>query len=392
MKDCMNRETRRKLRMKLQLFASNKMKGLVEQRADLVDEMNNLLEAAKVENRAMSEEEETKFNDIEKQINSIDATIDAENRAESIRKAKNVFTNDALNETIEEIEERAFDSFLRGVVEERADASLTQGANGSVVPKTIANRIIQAVKDRVDFLKYADVVYINGTLSIPVYTDVNEAQYIDEDSGSETKSGAFTTIDLTGYVIEAISAVSKKMITNVDFDLVGFVVEQIVRKLVEKLEKEFINGTAGKITGVLSTTNTIAAASATAVTYDELVKTKHKLKQAFQKNGVWLMHPDTYTALCLLKDANNQPYFKDDDYKILNRPVLVSDGMPQLATGQKAIIFGDLSGYTIKIAKTIEVNILNELFARKNAIGVQGLVEVDAKISDSQKIVALLMA
>lgn len=391
MKHGMNRELRRSLKMKLQFFASN-LKGLQEQRAELVEEMNKILEGAKVENRAMSEEEETKFNDIEKSIQSIDATIAAENRAENLRKVKNVLTDDALNKTTEEIEERSFDSFLRGIVEERADASLTQGSNGSVVPKTIANRIIQAVKDRVDFLKYSDVVYINGTLSIPVYTDANEAQYIDEDTGGDTKSGAFTSIDLTGFVIEAISAVSKKMITNVDFDLVSFVVEQIVRKLVEKLEKEFINGTAGKITGVLATTNTIAAASATVVTYDELVKTKHKLKQAFQKNGVWLMHPDTYTALCLLKDGNNQPYFKDDEYKILNRPVMVSDEMPKLETGKKAIIFGDLSGYTIKIAKTIEVNILNELFARKNAIGVQGLVEVDAKISDVQKIVALLMA
>lgn len=386
-----NRETRRKLKMSLQFFASNK-KGLVEQRAELVEEMETLLNDSKVENRAMSEEEETKFNEIENKIKSIDTTIDMENRAGNLKKIKNVLTDEKLNKTTEELEERAFDSFLRGVVEERADASMTQGSNGAVVPKTIANRIIQAVKDSVDFLKYANVVYINGTLALPVYTDANEAQYIDEDNGGDAKTGAFTTIDLTGYVIEAIAAVSKKMVTNVDFDLVSFVVEQIVRRIIEKLEKEFINGTAGKITGVLSITNTISAASATTVTYDELVKTKHKVKQAFQKNGVWIMHPDTYTALCLLKDGNNQPYFKDDEYKILNRPVMVSDAMPQLATGKKAILFGDLSGYTIKMAKTIEVNILNELFARKNAIGVQGLVEVDAKISDVQKIVALLMA
>lgn len=385
----MNRETRRNLKMNLQFFAS---KALVEQRAELVEEMEGLLSSSKVENRAMSDEEETKFNDIEKKIKAIDSTIEIENRAFELKKVKNVLTDDKLVQTEAEMEERAFDNFLRGVMEERADASMLQGSNGSVVPKTIANRIIQAVKDRVDFLKYADVIYINGTLALPVYTDANEAQYIDEDNGGDTKTGAFTTIDLTGYVIEAIAAVSKKMTTNVDFDLVSFVVEQIVRRLIEKLEKEFINGTTGKITGVLSTTNTINAASATVVTYDELVKTKHKVKQIFQNKGVWIMHPDTYTTLCLLKDGNQQPYFKDDDYKILNRPVMVSDQMPTLATGKKAIIFGDLSGYTIKMAKNIEVNILNELFARKNAIGVQGLVEVDAKISDSQKIVALLMA
>lgn len=391
MKKGMNREFKRGMKMRLQFFASN-LKGLQEQRAELVEEMNKILEKAKLEERAMLEDESTNFTEIEGKIQAIDNTIKAEERAEQLRKAKNAMTNDTLVKTTEELEQRAFDSFLRGNIEERADASLVQGSNGSVVPKTIADRIIQAVKDRVDFLKYSDVVYINGTLAIPVYTDSNEAEYITEDNGSDAKTGAFTTIDLAGYVIEAISIVSKKMVTNVDFDLVGFVVEQIVRKLVDKLEKEFINGTASKITGIISTTNVITAASATVVTYDELVKTKHKLKQVFQNSGVWLMHPDTYTALCLLKDGNSQPYFKDDDYKILNRPVMVSDEMPSITTGKKAIIFADLSGYTIKIAKNIEVNILNELFARKNAIGVQGLVEVDAKINDTQKIVALEMA
>lgn len=391
MKNEFNRATRRSMKMNIQFFAS-KTKGLVEQRAELVEELDKLLGDAKIENRAMSEEESTRFTEIENQIKSIDTTIEAENRATAIRNSKNVLTNEALNKSEEELEERAFDCFLRGIVEERADASMTQGANGSVVPRSIANRIIQAVKDRVDFLKLADVIYINGTIALPIYTDTNEAEYIDENDGSDTKSGVFTAVDLTGYVIEAIAAVSKKMITNVDFDLVGFVVEQIVRRIVEKLEKEFIVGTAGKITGVLSTTNVITAAAASAITYDEIVKTKHKLKQAFQNKGVWIMHPDTYTDLCLLKDGNQQPYFKDDDYKILNRQVLVSDAMPKVATGAKAILFADLSGYTIKMAKTIEINILNELFARKNAIGVQGLVEVDAKISDEQKIVALVMA
>lgn len=367
------------------------LKKLLEQRAELIEEMNSILNSAKVEERAMSEEENTKFAEVESKINAINTTIEAEERAEKLRSAKNVHKEDQTA-TVEELEERAFDSFLRGVVEERADASLLQGSNGSVVPKTISNRIIQAVKDKVDFLKYADVVYCNGTLSIPVYTDANEAAYIDEDTGSDAKTGAFTTIDLAGYVIEAISVVSKKMITNVDFDLVSFVVEQIVKKLVFKLEKEFINGTTGKITGVLSaTTNGLTTASGTAITYDELVTLKHSIKKSYRDNGVWIMNDSTYTTLCKLKDGNNQPYFKDDEYKILNCDVLVSDNMPSVALGAKAIVFADLTGYTIKIAKNMEVNILNELFARKNAVGVQGLIEVDAKVTDSQKISVLTM-
>lgn len=369
------------------------LKALYESKNEKINAMDNILSKMETENRAeMAAEEIVEFDKLESEVRAIEDTIV---RAEKRRDLTlNVVTDEKKEELrAEEVEERAFDSFLRGTItENRADGYLTQGNNGSVVPKTIANRIITAVKDQVDFMKYANVIFVNGTLAYPVYTDANEATYIDEVTESDAKNGAFTTIDLTGYVIEAISIISKKMVTNVDFDLVSFVVNEVVKKIVNKLEKEFINGTTDKITGIISTTNTVTAASATAITYDELVKTKHKLKQAFQSNGVWVMKPETYTALCLLKDGNQQPYFKDDEYKILGRPVLVSDNMPAIATGVKSILFGDLSGYTIKMAKTVEVNVLNELYARKNSVGIQGIVEVDGKITDIQKIVALQMA
>lgn len=368
------------------------LKKLYEQREDLQKEMETILDSAKTEERAMSEDETTKFDDIEAKIKAIDKTIQCEERAREIKMLENTMVNEIEKEDVAQVEERAFVDFIRGTVtENRADSFLTQGSNGTVVPRSIADRIITAVKDQVDFMKYANVVFANGTLAFPVYSDTNEANYVDETLETEAKNGAFTTIDLTGFVIEAISIVSKKMITNVDFDIVSFVINEVVKKIVNKLEKEFINGTTNKITGVLSTTNTVETASSTTITYDELVKTKHTLKQAFQGNGVWVMHPDTYTAICLLKDGNEMPYFKDDEYVVLNRPVLVSDNMPSMAAGNKAIVYADLSGYTIKMAKSVEVNLLNELYARKNAIGVQGIVEVDAKITDEQKIVALTM-
>ena len=56
-------------------------KELSEQRADLQTEMEQLLEQAKTEKRAMTEEEQTKFDELEKQIKAIDNTLAAEERA-----------------------------------------------------------------------------------------------------------------------------------------------------------------------------------------------------------------------------------------------------------------------------------------------------------------------
>ena len=59
----------------------DKFKKLMEQRAALQAELQQLLDTAQNEERAMSEEETTKFDELESKIKSIDATIKAEERA-----------------------------------------------------------------------------------------------------------------------------------------------------------------------------------------------------------------------------------------------------------------------------------------------------------------------
>ena len=154
----------------------------------------------------------------------------------------------------------------------------------------------------VPFLTMADVVSTNGKLSVPVYgedaTNYMKADYVDEGTDLTDNVGKFTTIDLTGYVVGALALVSNKLKDNTDIDVVGFIVNQVAEAMAEKLEKEFINGTTGKITGILAATNGVTAASATAITYDELVDLKHSLKQRFRGNARWIMAPGTYKYTC----------------------------------------------------------------------------------------------
>ena len=74
---------------------------------------------------------------------------------------------------------------------------------------------------------------------------------MDEGTDLTDNVGKFTSIDLTGYVLGALALVSNKLKDNTDIDVVGFIVNQVAEAMAEKLEKEFINGTTGKITGIL---------------------------------------------------------------------------------------------------------------------------------------------
>ena len=374
------------------------LKKLMERRAELKKQMDALVDKADTEERAMSEEETRAFDEAEKEIQEIDATLACEERARKITEVQPPKEQHEM--TVEEraaAEEQAFSDFIMGRVatENRAgEIQLTQGNNGSIVPTTIANRIIKAVRDMVPFLSLADVVYTNGKLSVPVYgedaTNYIKADYVDEGTDLSDNIGKFTTVDLNGFVIGSLALVSNKLKDNTDLNVVDFVVNQVAEAIAEKLEKEFVT-VSTKITVITIATNVVTAAAATSITYDELVSLKHSLKQRFRANARWIMNPATYTALCKLKDNNGQPYFKEDEYKILGVPVIESDSMPTIAASAKAIVFADLSGYTIKATKSVEIRVLREKFSTKNMLGVLAFGEYDARITDSKKIAVLTM-
>lgn len=373
------------------------LKKLMERRAELKKQLDDLVAKADAEERAMSEDETKEFDAAEKEIKEIDATLDREERARGITEVQQPTENHEMTqEERAAADEKAFADFIMNrVTENRAgEIQLTQGNNGAIVPTTIANRIIKSVRDMVPFLQLSDVVYTNGKLSVPVYgedsTNYIKADYVDEGTELTDNIGKFTTIDLTGYVVGALALVSNKLKDNTDINVVDFVVNQVAEAIAEKLEKEFVTGST-KIIGITSATKGITAASATAITYDELVSLKHSLKQRFRANARWIMNPATYTALCKLKDGNGQPYFKEDEYKILGLPVIESDSMPTIAASAKAIVCADLSGYTIKATKSVEIQVLREKFSTKNMLGVLAFGEYDAKITDSKKIAVLTM-
>ena len=57
------------------------LKYLTEQRSENQEKMQKILDTAKLEKRALSEEEIAKFNELKKLIDEIDATIKAEDEA-----------------------------------------------------------------------------------------------------------------------------------------------------------------------------------------------------------------------------------------------------------------------------------------------------------------------
>ena len=375
------------------------LKSLEEQRNDKVIEMQALLDKAKAETRAMSEEDMKKFNALEKEIADIDATIKAEERARDL--SLNVVDDKKKEELrAEEAEERAFANYIRGIVESRAgDVNLTVGDNGAVIPSSIANKIIKKVYDICPIYQLATRYNVGGTLNIPYYDEKTQSitmAYATEFTELESTSGKFGSIELKGFLAGVLSKVSKSLINNSQFDIVNFVIGAMADSISKWIEKELLNGTADKIDGLKGVTQSVTTASATAVTADELIDLQEAVPDAYQGPAIWIMNKATRTAIRKLKDDDGNYILNKDatakwGYTLFGKDVYTSDNMPAMAAGKTAIYYGDMSGLAVKLSEDISIEVLKEKFATQHAIGVVGWIEIDSKVENAQKIAKLAM-
>lgn len=372
------------------------LKKLLEQRADLQAEMEALLDTAKTEERAMTDEESQKFDDLEKQIKAIDGTIEREERARNMEK------KEIQDQEVEEravLEERAFENYIRGKVEERSDVNMAVGDNGAVIPSSIANKIIKKVYDICPIYQLATRYNVGGTLNIPYYDETTqkiEMAYATEFTDLESTSGKFASIELKGFLAGALTKVSKSLINNSQFDIVNFVINAMAEAISRWIEKELLNGTTNKVAGLSTVTQKVDAASATAVTADELIDLQEAVPDAYQGQAIWIMNKATRTAIRKLKDQEGNYILNKDatakwGYTLFGKDVYTSDNMPTMAAGNTAIYYGDMSGLAVKLSEAMNIEVLREKFATQHAVGVVGWIELDAKVENAQKIAKLVM-
>ncbi|MBR1844263.1 MAG: phage major capsid protein [Lachnospiraceae bacterium] len=380
----------------------NSLKELNEKREKKMDEMSLILEAAKNESRALSEEENEKFSKLEKEITDIDKSIDAENRAVELSVKKGLGSNKTKEEPkTEELEERAFaEAIRRGDFETRTgEINFTKGNNGAIIPQSIASRIITKIVELSPIVEKATRYNVPGKLIIPSYgpdgnNDIS-VNFYDEFDETVANAGKFDKIELGDYIAMALTLVSKELINNDAFDVVSFIVNQVAKKIAIFLENQLINGTSGKTQGAVSSANTLTALAANAVAVDDLIKLQSMVKTSYQKNACWTMHRKTFTSICMLKDGNQRPLVMPDysttfPYVMLGKPVYISDNMPEVANGAKSIIYGDYSAMALKFSQNIEVQVLREKYITQHAIGIHVSMEIDCKVQDAQGLAVLV--
>jgi len=370
------------------------VKELIERKNDLKEQAENIVNTAKAEARAVTNEEKTNFDNIMKEIDDIENTIKMEER---VNKMENTEIK-VENLTQEQKDIKAFANLVRNY--QNTNADFTKGDNGAVIPKSIAKKIIDKVVEISPLYASATKYNSKGQLIIPKVDDSTDdvtVAYATEFDELTNHSNKFATVELNGFLIGALTKISKSLVNNSDVDIVNHVVDRMAEKFASFYEKEIINGTANKISGIVgsydSTKMTVTLASKDAVTADELIDIQESIPDKYQAGAYWIMNRATRKAIRKLKNLEgeyllNQVFGKDWDYELLGHPVRCSENAVALGTNGKAVIFyGDFSGVAVKETENVEITVLTEKYATQHALGVVGYAELDAKVENTQKIV-----
>ena len=380
------------------------IKALIEKRNAIVADMSKLFDTADTEKRSFNEDETKKFDEMKKEIADIDAMINRYNEARALE-------NGAPKQEKKEVDQkalemRAFSNFIRTnsthYVEERADVNFTTGDNGTLIPTSIANKIIDTVKNVSPIFSMATKYNVKGNLTFPIYDESTQkitVAYATEFKALDASAGKFKGITLGGFLAGSLIKISRSLINNTEFDVAAYVINEMALRIAEFLEHELLVGTGNNaMTGVLSAANTnvYTTQAATAISADDLIAVQVKLPQALRKNTAWIMNTSTMLAIRQLKDGEGRYMLQPDltrgfGYVLLGAPVYESDTVDGIAAGKAVIAYGDFSGLYVNLRPGIETQVLQEKYADEHATGLVAWVEADSKIVETQKLVAVKM-
>ncbi|MDO4564709.1 MAG: phage major capsid protein [Clostridia bacterium] len=267
----------------------------------------------------------------------------------------------------------------------------TDSEGGYLVPDEFERTLVEALEEENIFRQLAKVIQTSsGDRKIPVVASKGTASWIDEEGAFTESDDSFGQISIGAYKLGTMIKVSEELLNDSVFDLEGYISREFGRRIGAKEEEAFFTGDgSGKPTGILAATGGaqtgITAASATAITADELIDLFYSLNSPYRKNAVWLLNDATVKAVRKLKDAQGQYLWQPSlvagtPDTILGRPVKTSAYMPTIAASAKTVAFGDFGYYWIADRQGRSFKRLGELYAANGQVGFLGSQRVDGKL------------
>lgn len=263
---------------------------------------------------------------------------------------------------------------------ERRAMSTTPAAGGYGIPEGFVSTVEVAMLAFGGMREAAQVIRTASGQDLPFPT-VDDTGNVGAILAENVAAGE-QDVAMGQLVLEAYKYTSKLVRVSIELlqdeavniqELLGRLLGERVARI---LNQHFTTGSGvGQPNGVVTASaNALSAASATAVTRNELVQLKHAVDPAYRQNGRWMFKDSTLASIKQLVDGDGRPLWQagigeGEPDRLDGDPYIINQDMPAMTTGQKAILYGDFSKYMIRDVLDLQLLVLRERYAEYGQVG-----------------------
>lgn len=373
-------------------------------RAALWNTMEGFLNTHRNDMGVLSTEDDATYTKMERDLDAMTNEIKRMERRDAIEAELNKPVNTPITETPDKgaglkpeemgrasnAYKEDFDRHLRGrallhnVLSEGVDAD-----GGFLVPEDFERDIVSALDEENVIRSLAKVITTQHERKIPIATGHSTAQWTAENAAYTESNPSFGQKQIDAFKLTDLCRVSVELLQDSAFDIEDYLMKEFARAFGIAEEEAFCVGTGtNQPTGIFTAkggTVGVTAASATAITVDEVISLVYALKSPYRRNAKFLMHDATVSLLRKLKDSNGvylwQPSVQaGEPDRLLGYEIYTSPYVPTAAAGALTVAFGDFKNYWIGDRAGRTVQRLNELYATNGQIGYVATERVDGKV------------
>ena len=383
----------------------NQILAMREKRANLWDAAKKFRDAHIDQNGLMSAEDAATYDRMVDDVDRMKQEVDRLERQDAIENEMNKPTSTPLTGrpdtnlqadktgTASDAYNKAFWQVFRAkAVPYEVHNTLKIGTDdhgGYLAPDEYERTLVEALEEENIFRQFAHkITTSSGDRKIPVVASKGTASWIDEEAAYPESDDTFGILSLSAYKLATTIKVSDELLHDSVFDVASYIAKEFARRIGAAEEEAFISGDgSGKPTGLLNDAcaETGVTATSAAITFDDVINLFYSLRAPYRRNAIFLMNDSTVRTLRTLKNASGDYLWQPavtagTPDTILNRPVYTSSFMPALESGEKPIVFGDMSYYWIADREGRTFQRLNELYAPNGQVGFLSSERVDGKL------------
>lgn len=279
-------------------------------------------------------------------------------------------------------------------LERRAQGVATDAAGNYTVPEEFVRSLEVALLMYANLRQVCKVIRTESGADLPMPTandTGNTGAILTENTAATEQDVTFGQLILQAYkTTSKLVKVSTELLEDSALDFAGELGSLLGTRL-------------GRIEGSLTTTGTgtgqhrgivtaatlgKTAASATAITLDELLDLKHSVDPAYRTNGGWMFNDSTLKAIKKLVDSEGRRLWQaavagGEPDTIDGDPYTINQAMASIATTNKTVLYGDFMYYVIRDVRETRMYRLEERFRDADQTGFVMFKRSDGDLLDA---------